>query len=278
MVGVVGIASISLSLLGGALEKRYNLPTTMIFGQLALLLALFWIAVRGLDFRSTLRICPIGSDIVGWSMLVGIIFWPVVAGTSALLDRWLSVVGPGPQIPKPTNLRDSVIYAVTIILLAPLTEEPIFRGIVLRGWSRRGPTLGLVVTSVLFAAFHIELPALIPLTFFGIGLGLLVQRSNSLYSSVVAHMSYNVVGTLYLVIPRLRRTPDGWIIAAGAIALPLIIVVLRWFTRRFPAPTSELPPPEKSSGFWAVFSLLVVLGFYLLTAISIRFAPALAGH
>jgi membrane protease YdiL (CAAX protease family) len=56
---------------------------------------------------------------------------------------------------------------------------------------------------VLFAAFHFELAALIPVTFFGIGLGLLVQRSNSLFSSVVAHMSYNVVGTLYLVIPGL---------------------------------------------------------------------------
>jgi hypothetical protein len=131
---------------------------------------------------------------------------------------------------------------------------------------------------MMFAAFHFELAALIPLTFFGIGLGLLVQRSNSLYSSVVAHMSYNAVGTLFLVITRLQRMPDGWIIAAGAVALPLIIVVLWWFTRRFLAPTGELPPPEKSSGLWVVSSLLVVLGFYLLSAISIRFAPASAGH
>jgi membrane protease YdiL (CAAX protease family) len=278
MVAMAGIAVILFSLLGGAFGKRYGLPTTMIFGQLALLLALLWIAVRRFDFRSTLRIYPIGWDTVGWSMMVGIIFWPVVAGTSALIDRWLSLIGPGPPIPKPTSFLDSAIYAATLILLAPVTEEPIFRGIVLRAWSRRGTVFGLVVTSVLFAAFHFELAALIPATFFGIGLGLLVQRSNSLFSSVVAHMSYNVVGTLYLVIPRLRRTPDSWIMAAGAMALPLIIVVLWWFTRRFHAPTGELPPPEKSSGFWAVFSLLVVLGFYLLSAISIRFAPSLAGH
>jgi len=196
----------------------------------------------------------------------------------ALTDRWLSLIGPGPPIPRPTSFLDSAVYAATLILLAPVTEEPIFRGFVLRAWSRRGTVLGLVVTSLLFAAFHFELALLLPGTFLGIGLGLLVQRSNSLFSSVVAHMSYNTVGALYLVIPRLRRTPDSWIMAAGAMALPLIIVVLWRFTQRFPAPRGEWPPPEKSSGFWAVFSLVAVLGFYLLSALSIRFAPSLAGH
>jgi len=196
----------------------------------------------------------------------------------ALTDRWLSLIGPGPPIPRPTSFLDSAVYAATLILLAPVTEEPIFRGFVLRAWSRRGTVLGLVVTSLLFAAFHFELALLLPGTFLGIGLGLLVQRSNSLFSSVVAHMSYNTVGALYLVIPRLRRTPDSWIMAAGAMALPLTIVVLWRFTQRCPAPRGELPPPEKSSGFWAVFSLVAVLGFYLLSALSIRFAPSLAGH
>jgi hypothetical protein len=247
-------------------------------GQLALVFAFLWIAVRRFDFRPTLRIYPIGWDTVGWSVMVGVVFWPVVAGTEALTERWLSLIGPGPPFPEPTSFLDRAICAATLILLAPVTEEPIFRGIVLRAWSRRGTVLGLVVTSMLFAAFHFELAALFPLTFFGIGLGLLVQRSNSLYSSVVAHMSYNAVGASYLVIPRLRRMPDTWIMAAGAMALPLVIVVLWGFTRRFHARTGELPPPEKSSGFWAVFSLLVVLGFYLLSATSVRFAPSLAGH
>lgn len=278
MVAMAGIAVILFSLLGGALGKRYGLSATVMSGQLALALAFLWIAARRFDFRSTLRIHPIGWGTVGWSIMVGIIFWPVVAGTSALIDRWLSLIGPGPPIPKPTSFLDSAIYAAALILLAPVTEEPIFRGIVLRAWSRRGPVIGLVVTSLLFAAFHFELAILLPLTFLGIGLGLLVQRSNSLLSSVVAHMSYNAVGTLFLVIPRLQRTPNGWIMAAGVMALPLIIVVLWRFTERFPAPTGELPPPEKSSGFWAVFSLLVVFGFYLVSAISIRFGPSLAGH
>ena len=80
MVAMAGISVILFSLLGGALGKRYGVSATLMSGQPALGLAFLWIAVRRFDFRSTLRIYPIGWDTVGWSMMIGIIFWPVVAG------------------------------------------------------------------------------------------------------------------------------------------------------------------------------------------------------
>jgi uncharacterized protein len=236
-----------LVLIGGAAASACGLMATMLFAQAFVILpALLWIAIRRLPVRTTLRLHPIDWRIAMWSALIGLACWPVVAGMSTLIEQGLSLIGPGPQIPYPTGLVESVIYAVVLIILAPMTEEPVFRGFVLRAWLRHGTVMGLVLSGFLFASFHFQLAAVIPLTFLGIALGLLVHRSNSLYSSMIAHACYNTVGTLFIIISSLRETPERLLIIAGAITLPIAVLLLWAFTRRFPA-SAEDPLARESS-------------------------------
>ena len=277
MVAIVSI----LVLMGSALGVAFGILPIMIATQLLVILpGLLWIAARRLPFRATLRLYPVGWQTAVWSALVGLVCWPVVAGMSTLVEQGLSLIGPGPEIPRPAGIVESVIYAVVLILLAPITEEPIFRGFVLRAWLRRGTALGLVLSGVLFASFHFQLASLIPLTFLGVALGLLALRSNSLYSSVIAHICYNTIGTLFLVIPTLYETSEWLIIGAGIIATPLAILLLWAFTRRYPVPAEALLPSETSSWVWTILSLLVALGIGGLIAIGevfLRLSPNLAG-
>ena len=277
MVAIVSI----LVLIGSALGVAFGILPIMIATQLLVILpGLLWIAARRLPFRVTLRLYPVGWQTAVWSALVGLVCWPVVAGMSTLVEQGLLLIGPGPEIPRPAGIVESVIYAVVLILLAPITEEPIFRGFVLRAWLRRGTALGLVLSGVLFASFHFQLASLIPLTFLGVALGLLALRSNSLYSSVIAHICYNTIGTLFLVIPTLYETSEWIIIGAGIIATPLAILLLWAFTRRYPVPAEALLPSETSSWVWTILSLLVALGIGGLIAIGevfLRLSPNLAG-
>jgi len=124
------------------------------------------------------------------------------------------------------------------------------------------------------------LAALIPLTFLGIALGLLVHRSNSLYSSMIAHACYNTVGTLFIITPSLRETPERLLIIAGAIALPIAVLLLWAFTRRFPASAEDSLARESSPRVWTVLSLLAVLGISGLVALGelfLRLSPNLVG-
>jgi uncharacterized protein len=277
MVAIVSI----LVLMGGALGVAFGILPIMIATQLLVILpGLLWIAARRLPFRATLRLYPVGWQTAVWSALVGLVCWPVVAGMSTLVEQGLSLIGPGTEIPRPAGIVESLIYAVVLIFLAPITEEPIFRGFVLRAWLRRGTALGLVMTGVLFASFHFQLASLIPLTFLGVSLGLLALHSNSLFSSLIAHICYNTIGTLFLVIPSLYETSDWLIIGAGIIATPLAIMLLWAFTRRFPVPAEALLPRETSSWVWTTLSLLVALGIGGLIAIGeiiLRLSPNLAG-
>ncbi|MGC9399264.1 MAG: CPBP family intramembrane glutamic endopeptidase [Anaerolineae bacterium] len=264
---LVAVVSI-LVLIGSAMGMVFGLAGTLIFAQAFVIVpALLWIAIRRLPVRTTLRLNPVDGRIAVWSMLIGLACWPVVAGMASLIEQGLALIGPNPQITYPTGLVESVIYAFVLIVLAPVSEEPVFRGFVLRAWLRRGTTLGLVLCGLLFASFHFQLAAFVPLTFWGFVLGLLVHRSNSLYAAMIAHACYNTVGTLFIIVPSLRDIT--WpLVIVGAITLPITIWLLWSFARRFPV--SEAPlAREDSPWIWTVLSLLAVLAITGLVAVSI---------
>ena len=63
------------------------------------------------------------------------------------------------QLNKPLHQ----IYIATAIFIAPLYEEILFRGILLPKITQKtGLTNALIITSLLFAALHFHLPALLP--------------------------------------------------------------------------------------------------------------------
>ena len=277
---VASMLTTILVLSAGAAALGLPVILVLSFQLLVIVPGLLWIAIRRLPLRATLRLYPISWRIALWSALVGLVCWPAVMGLVTLFDWILSLIGPGPEFPLPTGLQESVIYAVVFIVLAPITEEPIFRGFVLRAWLRRGTVPGLVLAGLLFALLHAQITLLVPLTLLGIALGLLVCRSGSIYSSVIAHGCYNTVATVFIVVPPLRETPDWIFVVAGAIAAPLAILLLWVFARRYPGPAKEMPPREGFSWVWSALSLLVPLGVFGLIALGeliLRLSPDLAG-
>jgi membrane protease YdiL (CAAX protease family) len=76
--------------------------------------------------------------------------------------------------------------------LAPLVEELIFRGL-LYGWlaGRWGGTVAWIVSSLVFAAAHVELAHVLLVLPLGLWFGWLRRRTGSLWPSLVAHMVNN---------------------------------------------------------------------------------------
>jgi membrane protease YdiL (CAAX protease family) len=76
--------------------------------------------------------------------------------------------------------------------VSPVCEEVAFRGILFRGLAARlGPALAILLTSVLFAAFHQTLPQMLLMTFLGAYFALLVRLTDSLWSGMIAHAINN---------------------------------------------------------------------------------------
>lgn len=276
---LAGITMVMLIVSAGILSIFFKLSVVLIMGQLLVIVpTLLWITIRRIPLQATFRFYPIPARTALWSILIGFACWPVVAGMSILLEKPLLLIGPYPALPLPSNWVESAAYAITFIVLAPLTEEPIYRGFILQAWLRRGMWVGIVLSGFLFSLLHSQIAPLLPLTLLGLVLGLLAYRSQSVLSSILAHASYNTVATLFVIVPSLQGTQEVVFIVAGIIALPIAALLVWFFLRRTSVSSTALPPQESTSWWGPIISLLVVLGLYGLMAlleITMRLSPNL---
>ena len=106
--------------------------------------------------------------------------------------------------------RIGLLAVLSAVVMAPLAEEILFRGILL-GWLWRvgvkaSPTgwhlvLPNVITSLIFAGIHApQWPAPIPLFVLSMGLGTLYRRTGSLWGPIALHACQNGVSTAMLLI------------------------------------------------------------------------------
>ncbi len=93
-----------------------------------------------------------------------------------------------------TGLGQRLGFAVAAIVIAPVVEEVLFRGILYRTIKQSGrPRVALVATSLLFAAVHANLMTFVPLAFFGVVMVLIYEKTGTLLAPIVTHSFFNVV-------------------------------------------------------------------------------------
>jgi membrane protease YdiL (CAAX protease family) len=112
---------------------------------------------------------------------------------------WDGQGGSNPILPIALENRDGIalfIFFITASIAAPVFEEIFFRGFILPSLTRYLPVWGAVLlSSLIFAAAHLNISEVIPLTTLGIILGIVYTRSRNLLSSMLLHGLWNS-GTL----------------------------------------------------------------------------------
>ena len=175
-------------------------------------LALVWVSVfmREHDLTWTeafgFRHAPVPS--AGLACAVMIVVLPLTLlfmGTVvAALLRWFGI-NPEAQvtvlfIKKHPPGWELAVMGFTAVVLAPLAEEALFRGVLYTALKQRGhPRLALVGTAALFAAIHFNLAALLPLFFLALVFTWLYERTGNLIAPIAAHMMFNAVNFVALV-------------------------------------------------------------------------------
>ncbi len=98
-----------------------------------------------------------------------------------------------------TNSLAEIIFFAGMLIVAPIGEEILFRGVLYgaieRAWSARW---AMLISSVVFAAAHLEPERFIILLPLGLALGELRLRRNNLVTTISAHFVINCVAALGL--------------------------------------------------------------------------------
>jgi membrane protease YdiL (CAAX protease family) len=92
------------------------------------------------------------------------------------------------------SLPQQIAFALSTMVLAPLAEEILFRGVLYRTVQQLGfPRLALFGTSFVFALIHGSMMTLLPLTVLAIALCKLYDRTGRLLAPVLAHATFNAI-------------------------------------------------------------------------------------
>lgn len=134
--------------------------------------------------------------------MLSLVLMHAVGESPRIQDALEMAIDPG----DPSNLWVVAAYG---IVLAPLLEESLFRGLLYPAirdavGGRGGIWLSALMTSALFAAVHSNTFAALPLFGLAVVLTLVFERTNSLATVVFGHAFFNAASMVPLLVGRLE--------------------------------------------------------------------------
>jgi membrane protease YdiL (CAAX protease family) len=112
------------------------------------------------------------------------------------LTSWL----PMPDVMKETfekMIKNDALSMIMVVIAAPILEEFIFRGIILKGFLKNySPTKAIIWSAVLFGLVHMNPWQFIGATILGIVMGWLFWKTNSLIPGIIVHFVNNLSASL----------------------------------------------------------------------------------
>lgn len=110
----------------------------------------------------------------------------------------------GDLAPMPLNNDPAVLalYGLSVVIIPPLVEEIMFRGVILQSLRRYGNGFAVLVSAMLFGMYHGNLIQMVFAFLSGLALGYVVIRTNSLLPSILIHFINNGVSYAIEMISR----------------------------------------------------------------------------
>lgn len=198
----------------------------VVASQLAgLVVALLFLRIRHVPLRPLIGpVRPIGRH-VGIGAGLGLL---AIVASTLLVSLLVALTGSDaePEQVLTGGLMESpmevALAAMAAVVLAPIAEELLFRGLLHRGLRRRLRAVpATALSSVLFAVVHVDVAfsqplALVGLTLVGVILAIAYERTGSLLVPVVIHAVHNAV-TIAAVVITSRLDLD--LVGAGIVLL-----------------------------------------------------------
>jgi membrane protease YdiL (CAAX protease family) len=210
------IGQVALDLIGRATGETYVAHPTPLW-LIAVLQAFLWLGLLGAplyaakvkgngvveDFGLRFRWpdLPIGAvvGVVSQLALVPIVSLPWIV----LLGKNLDDLDDSARelADKATQPVGVALLVLIVVIGAPIVEELFFRGLLQRSLLRRtGPVAAIATSSLVFGVTHFQLLQFPALVAFGAVLGTLAYKTGRLGPGIVAHMAFNAVTVIALLL------------------------------------------------------------------------------
>jgi len=145
---------------------------------------------------------------IGFALLTAVLILPGAHLLSQICASLLQAIQKTPEI-QPTiqvlqisvSLGQRIVFALAALVLAPIFEEILFRGILYRFIKQLGyPRVAVIGSSLFFGLIHWNLMTLVPLSFVAVVLALLYDKTDNLLAPIVTHSLFNTVNFVYFLV------------------------------------------------------------------------------
>lgn len=92
-------------------------------------------------------------------------------------------------------IRPDIYSFITVVILAPIIEELLFRGIILEAFLKNySPWKAIIWSAIIFGGFHLNPWQFIGGAFAGVLIGWVYVKTNSLIPGILIHFTNNFIG------------------------------------------------------------------------------------
>jgi uncharacterized protein len=208
---IVSLSSIGASLLLESSEapRFVAFVVSTLLGQcLAAVLVHFFLRYHAMTWREFLgfnrrRV----AVLILLGILTAVIVMPVGWATADLSSKIITRLYQQPKqqvvvevLESATDARQRAVFALAAIVMAPLIEETMFRGILYPFLKQQGHRrLAFWGTSLLFAMIHMDLARFLPLFILALALTALYEWTDTMIAPIAAHATFNGINFILLL-------------------------------------------------------------------------------
>lgn len=208
----------------------YSCLTYLIPGAVFLLWYYFaFVEKRGIKQTVSSHTRRLTPACFGWVVLLGFAVQHVTSLIMVAINALMpSVMNEYTEMIDSSGISEySLLWAVATLILPPIVEEVIFRGLILQYLGKAGASfiVANLIQAVLFGIFHMNLVQGIYTALLGFLLGCLAYRYDSIFVPMILHAIYNLFGTVLVDLENMFL-PDVLLVVIILISVPLLIVTL----------------------------------------------------
>lgn len=188
----------------GGIVQGWDQIKGLLFTEYIIILlpSLLFILIQKLPAKKFLKLNKISLKQILLVMIITIFTYPLAVFVQGvfltILDSFTHFIAN--EIPPPTDYQ-SFIYGLFVMGITPgICEEIMFRGVIQGTYDKLGYKKSIIITSILFAMFHFTLVNFIGPLILGIVFGIMVHKTNSLYTSIIGHALNNSIALSILYV------------------------------------------------------------------------------
>lgn len=217
----IGIILLTL----GSYAQIKGIYTGLLITEYIIILAptIFFLKMRGYSLKKVLRLNKISLKQALIIPIIVVFSYPIGVFFNYLMMIILNLFGkinPNP-IPIPENGQEMIIGLIVVALSAGICEEIMFRGFIMKAYEKKGIKAGIMYSALLFGVFHFNIQNLLGPMFLGVLFGYIVYRTDSIFSSMIAHTTNNAFALILgMLITKINIDPEmaaDVAVASGAI-------------------------------------------------------------